>query len=329
MTNIHLHRTPHAARTHLREMSPEGGATARPPSPASGHLLVSQDLQPRAKAAAGQDEPRELQPLPRIKLGLPQEQHVAAKSQAVVENQLLRASLSLVGAMPDPADLENHAWKQLPSVLNSKVLSRFDQALIASHHRENPNTQMCAGLSLQWLDLMRSEHADPDHSAGRLSRLASFGSTTHARVIQLLYQAEHQYGMDEATRRQDMPSAAHAGTQALIDAAETKNLHLQPMLSSEDWPFAVVVDRNARLDRDKLATATEAMASADRGILVFYTDGGAHATGFTESTPGKKIVFDPLLGEFSARNGDLPEVIRAMASANDFSLLGINVLQLS
>lgn len=327
MINLRLQRTPHAASP-PREGSIKDGTAATATSPASGRLLVSHDLQPRAKAATRQDPPRKLQPPSRVRQGLPGGHQVASKLQAGVENRLVRASLSLVGVMPHPGDLENRAWRPLPPVLNSRVLSRFDQTLIANHHPEDPNENMCAGLSMRWLDLMRSEHADPRHASGRLSRLASFGSSTHARVIQQLYNAEHRYGMDDATQRNDRPAAVHAGTAALVHAAAMKNLHLQSMLGSEELPFATVVDRHARVDREKLATALKAMASADRGIVVVYMDVGAHAIGFTESTPGKKIVFDPAQGEFLASNGDLPEVIDALASANDNRLMGVDVLKL-
>jgi hypothetical protein len=93
----------------------------------------------------------------------------------------------------------------------------------------------------------------------------------------------------------------------------------------------VATDRHGRVDHEKLAEATEALAGADRGIFVIHTDAGAHAIGFTGSTPGRKVLFDPNLGEFAARNAELPELpelIEALGAASDMTLLGINVLEL-
>jgi YopT-type cysteine protease-like protein len=251
----------------------------------------------------------------------------ATASPAAPQDRLMRASLSPLGVMPHPADVDNPAWQALPAALGSKLLSRFDQTLCANHHQPDPKA-MCAGLSLQWLEAMRSVHADPGHSAARLASLATFEDATHARVTQNLYMADHRHRLQEARQQDDAASAIHAGIAGLVEAAGMKDLSLSPLLGSDELPFSVVADRHGRVDREMLAKATEALAGADRGILVIYTDRGSHAIGFTESTPGKKILFDPNLGEFAARNADLPELIEALSAASDMDLIGINVLEL-
>lgn len=297
-------------------------------SPLSGRLLVSpEDLRPRAKASPAADSQGEpMRPSLARRSLLPAQ--AATPSPAALPDRLARASLAPLGVMPHPADVDNPAWKALPAVLGSKLLSRFDQTLCANdHHQPNP-AAMCVGLSLQWLESMRSVHADPAHSAARLASLAAFDDATHARVTQNLYMADHRHRLQEARNQRDSASAIHAGIAGLVEAAGLKDLDLSPRLGSDELPFSVVADRHGRVDRDKLAQATEALAGADRGILAIYTDSGAHAIGFTESTPGKKILFDPALGEFAARNADLPELIEALSAASGMGLLGINVLEL-
>lgn len=197
----------------------------------------------------------------------------------------------MIGArMPDPIDLDHPEWEKLSAFAYARVTARFDQEKCFSTHGIDGQSA-CVGLSLQWLQMIDGRRITSGGAEERLTRLASFDNTVHARIAHGLYSAEHHHAYDEAVD--------NAGEISILQAAGMKGLQL-------DWK----PDTGGRSSED----AARLMATAGRGVLVMESGSQAHAIAFADVGHGRMITFDPALGEFEVAHGELAPMVDEMAS---------------
>ncbi|MCD5995674.1 YopT-type cysteine protease domain-containing protein [Pseudomonas sp. CDFA 602] len=245
-----------------------------------------------------------------------------AGSSASVENQ-----------MPDPAQFSDPRWKELPTALSTIALSRFDQDICTNNHGISQRA-MCFGLSLSWINMIHAgkDHATPYASAERMRFLGSFEGVVHARTLHNFYRTEHKFLMEDAAANPGVSSGAMAGTESLLQTAELKGFALRPVLedtSNSGLPFRVACKQSGRqlvADDAAIGSLCEAIVDNRNGVLVIYSEGIAHALGFSVSADRKRTtLFDPNLGEFHTHSKALASTIKNIASEDGLSFVGVQI----
>lgn len=216
----------------------------------------------------------------------------------------------MIGArMPDPVDLDHPDWEKLSGFAYERVTARFDQEKCFSTHGIDEQSA-CVGLSLQWLQMIDGRGITSGGAQERLTRLASFDNTVHARIAHGLYRAEHHHAHNDAIQ-DDEDAVGNAGEFSILQAAGMKGLRL-------DW-------RPGTGGRS-IEDAAHLMADAGRGVLVLESGSEAHAIAFADVGYGRMITFDPALGEFEVAHGELAPMVDEMA--NHRPLTKVEVLAL-
>ncbi|SMR99211.1 YopT-type cysteine protease domain-containing protein [Vibrio mangrovi] len=246
----------------------------------------------------------------------------------------LHSSVEIIGSqssqptMPSPSDLHHSQWQSLPSLLEHRVLARFDQDLCTNRHDIDARA-MCYGLALNWLERIKHHgaHASQPAATERMNYLSSFEGVVHSRIIHNFYRHDHASQMKEAIAEGDIIKASLAGTNSVIEAAAYKDIHLKPVLQNqvtEALPFLMLdmPDNGPAYD-----TFQTGLSSVKQGIITIYSDDGAHALAFAESEKDKKLIFEPNHGEFEFHQQDFKAMLNSIAELVNLPLTGVQIFE--